>query len=71
MVSVFPAERGVTAALQTIDLIEQETEQIDGIITITREQIQELKDRQDLMDRLLANLFCSCHGMPVVTCMGM
>ena len=70
-VSVFPAERGVTAALQTIDLIKQETEKIDGIIMITHEHIQELKDRQDLMDCLLDNLFYSYHGMPVVTCMGM
>ena len=70
-VSVFPAERGVTAALQTIDLFEQETEETDAIITIIREQIPELKDRQDWVDRLLDNLFYSYHGKPVVTCMAM
>ena len=70
-VPVSPAQRVVADALHTIDLIEQEIEGTDAIITMTCEEIQELKNRQDWTEHLLNNIFCSCHGKPVVTCMAM
>lgn len=66
-----PAERVVAAALQTIDLIERETVETDAIIIKARDEIQELKNRQDWTDHLLNNILCSCHGKPVITCMAM
>jgi len=41
------------------------------VIAITRKDIHELKTRQALVENVLKNLLCSCHGKPVVTCLGM
>ena len=37
------------------------------VIAITRKYIHELKNMQALIENVLKNLLCSCHGKPVVT----
>jgi hypothetical protein len=71
VVPVIQAQRVVESTIQSIDLIGQETKGIDTKITITRQEIHELKNRQALTDHLLNNLICSSHGKSVVTCLAM
>ena len=75
MMSTFPLildERGIEAALQdAIDIIGQDTKKTEVVINITRQEIQELKNRQVLTKNVLKNLVCSSHGKPVVTCPAM
>jgi hypothetical protein len=70
-VPVIRAQRVVETTIPSIDLIGQETEETDTKITITRQEIQELKNRQALTDHLLNNLIGSSHGKLVVTCLAM
>ena len=66
-----PAPRVVTNAVQSIDIIEQQIVERGANIKVTLEEIQELKNRLDWTEHLLNNIFYSCHGKPIVTCMAM
>ena len=69
---LFPAKRLFEDALQDArDIVEQEANKIDSMITIARKDLYELKNRQALMQNILNNLICSSHWKPVVTCLGM
>jgi hypothetical protein len=69
---LFSAERLFEDALQDAhDIVEQEANKTDSVITIARKDLYELKNRQALMQNILNNLICSSHGKPVVTCLGM
>ena len=64
----FPAEQVFGAAIQgAIDMIGQETKETEAIITITRQEIEELRTRQALTESVLKNLLCSSHGKPAAT----
>ena len=66
-----PAQKDLGDALQeAVDMFGQENKEADEIIAITRQQIHELKNRQTLTENVLKNLLCTCHGKPVVTCLG-
>lgn len=67
-VPAIPAQTIVAAAHQSIDIIEQQTEERDAKIIITLNEIQELKNRQAWTEQILNNLLCSSNGKPGVTC---
>ena len=54
-----------------VNKVGQETKVTDEIIFSTLKEMNELINRQTLTENVLKNLLCSCHGKPVVTCMGM
>ena len=67
-----PAQRVFGDALQdAVNIFGQENKEADQIIAITRQDIHELKNRQTLTENVLKNLLCTCHGKPVVICLGM
>ena len=62
----------IGAALEdVVNKVGQETKVTDEIISSTLKEMNELRNRQTLTKNVLKNLLCSCHGKPVVTCMGM
>ena len=62
----------IGAALEdVVNKVGQETKVTDEIISSTLKEMNELRNRQTLTENVLKNLLCSCHGKPVVTCMGM
>ena len=66
------AKRLFEDALQDArDIVEQEANKTDSVITIARKDLYDLKNRQALMENILNNLICNSHGKPVVTCLGM
>ena len=74
MISTDPhnTQEVIGAALQdAVNKVGQRTKVIDEIISLTLKELNELRNRQTLTENVLKNLLCSCHGKPVVTCMGM
>ena len=74
MISTDPhnTQEVIGAALQdAVNKVGQRTKVTDEIISLTLKDINELRNRQALIENVLKNLLCSCHGKPVVTCMGM
>lgn len=67
-VSAIPAQRVVTSAFQSIDIIEQQIEERGANIKVTLEEIQELKNRQAWAEQVLNNLLCNSAGKQGVTC---
>ena len=71
-VAAMPAETDVAPAFQdAIDIIGHELEATYTIITKTRQEIEELRNRHTLTDNIIKNLVCSSHGKPVFTCLAM
>lgn len=66
-----PAQRDLGDALQeAVDIFGRENKDADELIAKTRQEIHELKNRQTLTENVLKNLLCTCHGKPVVMCLG-
>ena len=62
----------IGAALEdVVNKVGQETKVTDEIISLTLKEINELRNRQTLIENALKNLLCSSQGKPIVTCMGM
>ena len=67
---VIAAYRVFGDALQdALDIVGQEANKTDAVITKARQEINELKNMQALMENVLNNLLCKSHGKPVVTCL--
>ena len=58
------------ALQEAVDIFGRENKDADELIAKTRQEIHELKNRQTLTENVLKNLLCTCHGKPVVMCLG-
>ena len=64
-----PSERIFGAALQdALDVVGQETNRTDAVVSIARKELSELKNRQALTENLLNNILKKSRGNRVVTC---
>ena len=52
---------------EAIDIIGHETKETEAIITITHQELDELRNRQAITESVLNNLLCSTHGKPAFT----
>ena len=67
-VLAIPAQTITAFAHQSIDIIEQQTEERDAKIIITLNEIHELKNRQAWTKQILNNLLSRSNGKLGVTC---
>lgn len=68
IVLAIPAQRDVTSAFQSIDIIEKQIEERGANIKVTLEEVQELKNRQAWTEQILNKLLCNFAGKQGVTC---
>jgi prefoldin subunit 5 len=67
-VPAIPAQTIAAFAHESIDIIQQQRDEIDSNIIITVNEIHELKNRQAWIEQILNNLLCRSNGKPAVTC---